>query len=91
MKHLDLDIAQFWKDDELAHKDNCFSADAPQAALGIRMSDECVFAELGEEGKPWGYTDPARRYELNCRYNEKAVKIVGRPLLAEHKPTHQTC
>ncbi len=83
---LDLDINQFWKDDALAHKENCFSKEAPQVALGIRMSDECVFAELGEEGQPWGYTDPIRRYDLNCRYNEKAVKIVGIPLLAENKP-----
>lgn len=83
---LDLDVEQFWKDEELSHKENCFSKEAPQVALGIRMSDECVFAELGEEGEPWGYTPPERRYELNCRYNEKAVKIVGRPLLAENKP-----
>ena len=83
---LDLDIEQFWKDEELAHEENCFSKKAPQAALGIRMSDECVFAELGEEGEPWGYTSPERRYDLNCRYNEKAIKIVGRPLLAERKP-----
>ena len=83
---LDLDIERFWQDDELAHKENCFSKEAPQVALGIRMSDECVFAELGEDGNPWGYTDPARRYELNCRYNEKARQIVGRPLLAENKP-----
>lgn len=83
----DLDIEQFWRDEALTHKENCFSKDTPQAALGIRMSDECVFAELGEEGEPWGYTPPDRRYELNCRYNEKAVKIVGRPLLAENKPS----
>ena len=84
---LDLDIEQFWRDEDEAHKDNCFSLDAKQVALGIRMSDECVFAELGEEGQPWGYTDPVRRYDLNCRYNEKARKIVGRALLAENKPT----
>lgn len=83
---LDLDIDQFWKDEEIAHKDNCFSKEAPQVALGIRMSEECVFAELGEEGQPWGYTSPERRYELNCRYNEKACKIVGRALLPEIKP-----
>ena len=83
---LDLDIEQFWKDEELAHGENCFSKAAPQVALGIRMSEECVFAELGEAGQPWGYTDPARRYELNCRYNEKARKIVGRALLPENKP-----
>lgn len=83
---MELDLEQFWKDDELAHRENCFSKEAPQVALGIRMSDECVFAELGEEGEPWGYTSPERRYELNCRYNEKAIKIVGRPLLREDKP-----
>ena len=83
---LDLDIEQFWKDEAIAHEENCFSKAAPQVALGIRMSEECVFAELGEEGEPWGYTSPERRYELNCRYNEKAIKIVGRPLLPENKP-----
>lgn len=80
---LDLDIDQFWKDEEVAHKENCFSKEAPQVALGIRMSDECVFAELGEEGKPWGHTERSRRIELNKRYNEKAEKIVGRKLLRE--------
>ena len=82
MKHLDLDINQFWKDDELAHKDNCFSPDAPQAALGIRMSNECVYAELGVEGHPWDPIDPVRQAELNKRYNDKAEKIVGRRLAA---------
>lgn len=83
---LDLDIEQFWHDDGLAHKENCFSKEAPQVALGIRMSDECVFAELGEEGKPWGHTPIEKRIELNKRYNEKAIKIVGRPLLRESFP-----
>jgi len=83
---LDLDLEQFWKDEELTHKENCFSKASPQVALGIRMSEECVFAELGEEGQPWGYTPPQRRYELNCRYNEKARQIVGRALLPENKP-----
>lgn len=83
---LNLDMEQFWKDEETAHAENCFSKHASQVALGIRMSDECVFAELGEEGQPWGYTSPERRYDLNCRYNEKAIQIVGRPLLSEDKP-----
>ena len=83
---LDLDIEQFWKDEETTHKDNCFSPLAKQVACGIRMSDECVFAELGEEGEPWGYTPPERRVELNKRYNEKAIQIVGRPLLNEDMP-----
>ena len=83
---LDVDLDQFWKDDELAHKDNCFSPDAPQVALGIRMSEECVFAELGEEGNPWGHTPRERRLELNKRYNDKAERIVGRRLLPETLP-----
>jgi len=83
---LDLDIKRFWEDDALAHEENCFSKKAPQVALGIRMSNECVFAELGEEGSPWGYTDPVRRRDLNCRYNEKAREIVGISLLSEELP-----
>lgn len=83
----ELDIEQFWKDEEIAHQDNCFCEDAPQAAMGIRMSDECVFAELGEEGNPWGETPRERRIELNKRYNDKAEKIVGRRLLREEFPT----
>ncbi len=80
---MSLDIERFWADDELAHKDNCFSKDAPQVALGIRMSDECVFAELNEEGAQWGHTPRDRRIDLNKRYNDIAEKIVGRRLLNE--------
>ena len=82
-EQLPLDVEQFWKDDARAHEDNCFSKKAPQAALGIRMSDECVFAELNEPGDPWGHTPPARRLELNRRYNDKAEKLVGIRLLSE--------
>lgn len=84
MHYVDLD--RFWRDDELAHEDNCFSPKAPQVALGITMSDECVFAELGEPGQPWGYTPRERRIELNKRYNDKAEKIVGKRLLKESFP-----
>ena len=83
MKHLDLDLEQFWKDDDIAHGDNCFADNAPQVALGIRMSNECVFAELGVEGHPWDPVDPVIQSELNKRYNDKAEKIVGRRLLQE--------
>ena len=69
----DVDLEAFWKDDELAHKDNCFSTESPQVALGIRMHDECVFAELGEEGEPWGYTK-GKTHWLNKRYNDKAER-----------------
>ena len=83
MDLLPVDLEQFWKDDAAAHEDNCFSLKAPQVALGIRMSDECVFAELGENGTPWAYTPIDRRIELNKRYNDKSEKIVGKRLLNE--------
>ena len=82
----ELDVERFWADDALAHEDNCFSKAAPQVALGIRMSDECVFAELNEPGEPWGFTPWERRIELNRRYNDKAERIVGRRLLREDAP-----
>ena len=78
----DFELAKFWENDALAHQNNCF-ADAPQVALGIRMSDECVFAELGVEGQPWGYTPREVRIDLNKRYNDLSEKIVGKRLLRE--------
>ncbi|MCK5155912.1 MAG: hypothetical protein KAQ69_05715 [Spirochaetales bacterium] len=81
-----MNFDQFWKDDELSHRDNCFYEDAPQVALGLRMSNECVYAELSEEGNPWGKEDPVRRFDLNRRYNDKAEKIVGKRLLPEIPP-----
>lgn len=81
-----VDIERFWRDDALAHEDNCFSKLAPQVALGIRMSDECVFAELNEPGNPWGTTPRERRLDLNKRYNDLAEQIVGKRLLSEKLP-----
>ena len=86
-----VDLEAFWADDALAHKENCFSKSAPQVALGIRMSDECVFSELQEAGEPWGYTPRERRIELNRRYNDLAEKIVGRRLLSEEFPVREEC
>lgn len=82
----ELDIEQFWKDDEIAHKGNCFNPEAKQVALGIRMSDECVFAELGVPGNPWGENPPELMRDYTRRYNDKAEKIVGRRLLSEDYP-----
>lgn len=84
MTKSDLDL--FWKNDALAHEENCFSSRASQVALGIRMSDECVYAELGEEGDPWALEDPVRRFDLNRRYNDIAEETVGKRLLDEIPP-----
>ena len=86
MEQFPLDLERFWENDTLAHAENCFSRTAPQVALGIRMSDECVFAELNEPGEPWGHTPRERRLELNRRYNDLAERIVGKRLLRETLP-----
>lgn len=78
----ELDTEFFWREDEKAHENNCFSG-ASQAAFGIRMSGECVYAELGEEGNPWVREERTRAIDLYKRYNDKAEKIVGRRLLNE--------
>ena len=83
MRELDLD--RFWADDEAAHANNCFNQ-ADQLPLGIRMSDECVFAELGEPGTPWMPIERERRIQLNRRYNDKAERLVGKRLLNEAFP-----
>ncbi|MCL1819967.1 MAG: hypothetical protein FWG36_04840 [Oscillospiraceae bacterium] len=81
-----VNLEEFWQKDETAHDDNCFSPNAKQVAMGIRMSHECLFAELGEEGNPWGHTPPEQLNEMSKRYNDKAEKIVGKRLLREDTP-----
>ena len=78
-----LDIFKFWEDDAVAHEDNCFSPHAKQAALGIRMSGECVLSELGEPGDPWAEMPVEKKAELYRKYNDKAEKTVGIRLLPE--------
>jgi uroporphyrinogen decarboxylase len=84
-----VDVEQFWKDNDIAMRDNCFNSDAAQVAMGIRMSAECVFDELGEEGKPWGNNPPELMRQFCRRYNDKAERIVGRRLLSEDYPSNQ--
>lgn len=79
----ELNLERFWEDEEKAHTNNCFNDEA-QIALGIRMSDECVFDELQEPGTPWMPIERERRIELNKRYNDKAERIVGKHLLQEN-------
>jgi len=77
------DLERFWADQEVARKDP-FGRDIPQVPLGIMMSGECVFDELGVKEDYWRYDhDDAWQLELNTAYNDKARKIVGRRLLSE--------
>jgi len=91
MELLPVDLDRFWKNDDLAHEDNCFSPNAPQVALGLRMSEECVLAEFGEEidNPMWIPSSRERRIELNKRYNDKAEKIVGKRLMKEDFPADE--
>ena len=78
-----VDLERFWADQEIARAD-AFGAKIPQAALGILMSGECVFDELGVPEDAWRYAnDEAWALSLNRAYNDKAERIVGRRLLNE--------
>jgi uroporphyrinogen decarboxylase len=82
----ELDVEKFWGDDAVSHQKNCFAEDAPQVALGIRMSSECFNDELGVSINPWAPNPPELMREYAKRYNDKAEKIVGKRLLPEHYP-----
>lgn len=78
-----LDVERFWAEQEIAGADP-FGTDIPQVPLGVWMSGECVFAELGIAEDYWRYDhDAAWRRELNIAYNERAERIVGKRLLSE--------
>ncbi|MBM4034805.1 MAG: hypothetical protein FJ291_23925 [Planctomycetes bacterium] len=80
-----VDFERFWADQEVAIKDP-FGANTPQCPLGVLMSGECVYAELGIEEDFWRYDhDEEWRLGLNKAYNDKAEKIVGRRLLSEQR------
>lgn len=80
-----VELERFWADQEIARRDP-FGADIPQVPLGVMMSGECVFDELGLPEDQWRYqTDEDWRLELNRAYNAKAAAIVGRQLLSERR------
>ncbi len=84
-----VDIEQFWADQAVAIAAP-FGADIPQCPLGIMMSGECVYDELGIPEDYWRYgQDQEWRLELHKAYNDLAEPIVGRRLLSEqwHDPS----
>ncbi|MHB0938222.1 MAG: uroporphyrinogen decarboxylase family protein [Armatimonadota bacterium] len=77
-----LDLERFWADQEIARTEPF--GEIPQLPLGIMMSGECVYDELGIPEDYWRYGhDEAWALELNRAYNDKAEQIVGRRLLNE--------
>ncbi|MHB9132954.1 MAG: uroporphyrinogen decarboxylase family protein [Armatimonadota bacterium] len=78
-----LDIGQFWADQAVAIA-NPFGKDIPQLPLGMQMSSECIFDELGIEEDFWRLLyDESWRLEMCKAYNDIAEPIVGRRLLSE--------
>lgn len=78
-----LDLDRFWADQQRSAA-NPFDADCPQVPLGIMMSDECVYDELGVSEDYWRYAnDEPWRLQLNRAYNDRAEAIIGRRLLNE--------
>lgn len=81
-----VDLDRFWEDQKQARRDP-WSPDCPQLPLGIGMSHECLFAELGIEENWYELaTDPHYRARLSGPYNDLAERIVGRRLLSEAVP-----
>jgi hypothetical protein len=81
-----LDLDRCWADQALASK-NPWGRDIPQMPMGIGMSHETVFDELGVEEDIDKYnSDSEWRLELHRAYNRKAEQIVGLILLGENPP-----
>ena len=78
-----VDLPRFWHDDALARQDP-FAPNAPQPPLGLFMSYETIFDELGH---PFDMARLDRDYEFARSaakaYNDRAETIVGRRLLNE--------
>ncbi len=78
-----VDLDRFWADNEHGAPDP-FAPTCAQSVMAVRMSHECLFAELGIP-EDWHryHHDRAWLHELAKSYNDRAEAIVGRRLLAE--------
>lgn len=78
-----LDHKRFWEDNGKA-RSAPWAKDCPQLPLGIGMSNECIFAELGL-AEDWHalVTSPKWNCEWCRKYNDKAEGIVGRRVCSE--------
>jgi uroporphyrinogen decarboxylase len=78
-----VDLERFWADQTKA-RTNSWAADCPQLPLGVMMSTECLFDELGI-AENWHEVQHNAEYRvgLSRRYNDLAQRLVGRRLLSE--------
>lgn len=88
LRYPELDTKQFWIDNEVALRDNCFCADAPQVAFGIDVLDECVITELELPMHYWSRVPVAQMMEYRKRYNDKAEQCLGHRILSETPRPH---
>lgn len=78
-----IDLRSFWAANDAAVRDP-FSPSCPQLPMGIVMSDECVFDELGI-AREWHRLFHDREYHASLcrRYNDRAAEVTGRRLISE--------
>jgi uroporphyrinogen decarboxylase len=79
-----LDVEAFWARNDKAVQDP-FSPSCSHLPLGIVLSDECVFDELGVPAD-WHrlFHDETFHAELCRRFNDRAEGIIGRRPVPEH-------
>lgn len=88
LRYPELDVEQFWKDNEIALKDNCFNPEAPQVAFGIDVLNETVITELELPIHFWSNVPVDEMMEYRKRYNDKAEIILGKRILSETPRPH---
>ncbi len=78
-----LDFERFWAENDAALGDP-FSVSRARLPLGIAMSDECVFDELGV-ARSWYRLFHDREFHAGIcrRYNDLAQQVVGRRIVSE--------
>lgn len=81
-----VDLERFWADQAQARA-KPWAPDCPQLPLGVLMSTECLFVELGVSENWYEVQHNAEyRVGLSRRYNDLAQQVVGRRLLCESLP-----
>ena len=77
-----VDLARFWADNDVS-LDRPFSTDKPQVPMTLRTTEGCLWEELGIPEDSCYHREPELHVQLNRRYNEKALEIIGRKMLRE--------
>lgn len=80
-----VDLERFWEDDRLS-QGKPFSTDKPQVPLGLTLTPNCVYDELGlptPEGTQTEFGAYVLPKEVRRQYNEKALRVVGKRFLPE--------